>query len=341
MLTEYSTGLQAKICDVRSSKDANCCSLGAPAATAKSYFVTPEVRQKALLLLLRTRGRMRAEDLATHLGVSERTIYRDVRALDRFGFPLLPLSAVGYELPPGAIVPPFELPLDAGTEAALIGTLAATKESPPYRKVLQTDFIITSAADPEMKTYAWEPKADARGPTLASPTERAYMRVRRAIEQREACTLGGVDAPWFLPGFVLRVHREWIAVGWSVDAQSWQSRPITEIAAATWRPSSATLPPAPDADAWLPPLARGMSRIRVSFPPIIAAIERVQAATAAVGEHESDGGHLLTYDVDPTGVRGMLSRLLRYGDWFRVLEPATMRSTVARAATQIAQRHKR
>ncbi len=45
-------------------------------------------RLVSLLLLLQTRGRMTAQDLAQRLEVSERTIYRDVAALGMAGIPV-------------------------------------------------------------------------------------------------------------------------------------------------------------------------------------------------------------------------------------------------------------
>ncbi len=45
-------------------------------------------RLLSILMLLQTRGRMTAHDLAQHLEVSERTIYRDLEALSMAGIPL-------------------------------------------------------------------------------------------------------------------------------------------------------------------------------------------------------------------------------------------------------------
>ncbi|MDQ2714984.1 MAG: HTH domain-containing protein, partial [Chloroflexota bacterium] len=45
-------------------------------------------RLLSLLLLLQTRGRMTAHDLAERLEVSERTIYRDLEALSIAGVPV-------------------------------------------------------------------------------------------------------------------------------------------------------------------------------------------------------------------------------------------------------------
>jgi predicted DNA-binding transcriptional regulator YafY len=45
-------------------------------------------RLLAILLLLQSRGRMTAQQLAQRLEVSERTIYRDLESLDTAGIPL-------------------------------------------------------------------------------------------------------------------------------------------------------------------------------------------------------------------------------------------------------------
>jgi predicted DNA-binding transcriptional regulator YafY len=49
----------------------------------------------SLLMLLQTRGRMTAQDLATELEVSERTIYRDIEALSASGVPVYAESGPG------------------------------------------------------------------------------------------------------------------------------------------------------------------------------------------------------------------------------------------------------
>ena len=45
-------------------------------------------RLLSIVLLLQTRGRLTAGELARTLGVSERTIYRDLDALDSAGIPI-------------------------------------------------------------------------------------------------------------------------------------------------------------------------------------------------------------------------------------------------------------
>lgn len=59
------------------------------------------------ILLRLQRRRVRAQDLARHFEVSERTIYRDIAALNELGVPIVSLPNAGYELPRNFSVPPL------------------------------------------------------------------------------------------------------------------------------------------------------------------------------------------------------------------------------------------
>ena len=60
-----------------------------------------------ILLLLQRKRRVRAEDLARTYEISERTIYRDMLALQEIGVPIVSLPGVGYELVEGYYLPPL------------------------------------------------------------------------------------------------------------------------------------------------------------------------------------------------------------------------------------------
>jgi predicted DNA-binding transcriptional regulator YafY len=88
-------------------------------------------RLLGIALLLSARRRLRAEDLAEEFDVSLRTIYRDVRALEEAGFPVVGSAGDGYRLPPGSQLRPLNL--DPGeAEALLIGArlLERTADDP-------------------------------------------------------------------------------------------------------------------------------------------------------------------------------------------------------------------
>jgi predicted DNA-binding transcriptional regulator YafY len=59
------------------------------------------------VLLLHGRRRVRGADLASELGVSLRTVYRDIAALNEAGVPVVSLPGEGYELMEGYFLPPL------------------------------------------------------------------------------------------------------------------------------------------------------------------------------------------------------------------------------------------
>jgi predicted DNA-binding transcriptional regulator YafY len=61
----------------------------------------------AITLLLQSKRRVRAQDLARRFEVSERTIYRDMLALSESGVPVVSLPGEGYELAEGFYLPPL------------------------------------------------------------------------------------------------------------------------------------------------------------------------------------------------------------------------------------------
>jgi predicted DNA-binding transcriptional regulator YafY len=89
-----------------------------------------------IVQILRRKKRTRAADLASHLGVSERTIYRDVSDMIARGVPIEGEAGVGYIMRPGFDLPPLMFN-ENEIEALLMGAR-----------------IIQSWADPEMAAAA-------------------------------------------------------------------------------------------------------------------------------------------------------------------------------------------
>jgi predicted DNA-binding transcriptional regulator YafY len=60
-----------------------------------------------ILLLLQTHRRIRAQDIAAHYEISERTVYRDISALMKLGVPIIGQAGEGYGLMEGFFLPPL------------------------------------------------------------------------------------------------------------------------------------------------------------------------------------------------------------------------------------------
>jgi predicted DNA-binding transcriptional regulator YafY len=89
-----------------------------------------------IIQTLRRKKATRAADLATHLGVSERTIYRDIGDMVARGVPIEGEAGVGYILRPGFDLPPLMFN-ENEVEALLLGAR-----------------IVQSWADPELARAA-------------------------------------------------------------------------------------------------------------------------------------------------------------------------------------------
>jgi len=82
-------------------------------------------RVTALLLLLQTRSVVTAKFLAEHFGVTERTVYRDIRTLENAGVPIGSEAGVGYFLEKGYHLPPVSFTLDEASSLLLGEKLTA------------------------------------------------------------------------------------------------------------------------------------------------------------------------------------------------------------------------
>ena len=63
-------------------------------------------RLSAILILLQSRKRLRAQDIAERFGVTLRTVYRDIRTLETGGVPIIGEAGKGYALADGYKLPP-------------------------------------------------------------------------------------------------------------------------------------------------------------------------------------------------------------------------------------------
>lgn len=63
-------------------------------------------RLSAILIQLQSRKVVRAQDIADRFEISLRTVYRDVRALEEAGIPIIGEAGIGYSLADGYRIPP-------------------------------------------------------------------------------------------------------------------------------------------------------------------------------------------------------------------------------------------
>lgn len=72
-----------------------------------------------ILLLLQARHLVRAQDIARHYEISERTVYRDIAALMQLGVPVVSQAGEGYRLIEGYFLPPLLFTPDEASQLFL------------------------------------------------------------------------------------------------------------------------------------------------------------------------------------------------------------------------------
>ncbi|MBP6301903.1 MAG: YafY family transcriptional regulator [Bacteroidia bacterium] len=150
-------------------------------------------RLQAILLQLQSRRLVRAQDIADKYGISLRTVYRDIRALEESGVPIAAEAGVGYSLAEGYALPPVQF---TQAEAAALftaekllekmGDASVNKELQSamnkIRSVLRNterDFLET--LEQSMQVHTWRPQQDKSYPNHFISTIQQSLVQQRLI----------------------------------------------------------------------------------------------------------------------------------------------------------------
>lgn len=145
-----------------------------------------------LIQALRRRRRpVPAAQLADELGVSLRTIYRDVDTLVAQGAPIQGEAGLGYVLKPGFFLPPLTFNADE-VDALILGLRLAAQRGDPSLERAASDALAKIAAvlRPELEdAAAWSGLLAGPGPAPAPH----LAAIRRAIQAEEKLRLRYAD----------------------------------------------------------------------------------------------------------------------------------------------------
>ncbi|WP_104116821.1 YafY family protein [Arthrobacter sp. B1805] len=188
-------------------------------------------RLHALSEMLRRRGTrgVPAERLASELGVSVRTIKRDLTALENSGAPVWsrPGPGGGYGLAAGASLPPVSL-----SPAQAVALLAAVSAAPdaPYadsaatavQKILDVLDPRTRARAEELAGRVWVTAPPSPSRAIRSALEEA-MAEQRVVRIRYLSADGTVTTRDVEPVLFASRNGQWYLIGWCLlrDAMRW------------------------------------------------------------------------------------------------------------------------
>ncbi|MFF0316057.1 helix-turn-helix transcriptional regulator [Micromonospora sp. NPDC005252] len=310
----------------------------------------PAGRVLALLELLQARHRATAGELASRLGVDERTVRRYAATLVELGIPVLADRGRhgGYRLHPGFKLPPLMLTDDEAV-AVLLGLVVAERvglatELPATATALAKIRRVLPAALADRLTAVQEhlgftlrrpePQARPASGTLLALAAAARHRQRVSLDYR---SWRGERSHRDLDPYGLVFHAgRWYVTGHDHRRGEVRTFRLDRIGAVTPGAATFTVPDGFDAVAWLTRSLAGVPyrhEVEVLLETdLVAARRRIPASVAELTA--SGGGVLLRARAE--SLPGMAALLAGLGCAFTVRHPDALRTAVAEHARLLA-----
>jgi predicted DNA-binding transcriptional regulator YafY len=304
-----------------------------------------------LLSLLQGRREWTGAELSGRLGVTTRTVRKDMERLRELGYPVDGMAGVGggYRLGLGADLPPLLLDDDEavalaiGLQTAAGGTVAGVEE-PALRALAKLHRVLPSRLRRRVEAIAGA--TSTLSPATPMVDASTLVAVTTAIRDRETLrfdyrrhdgTAGYREAE---PHRLLHTGRRWYLVGWDPAREDWRTYRVDRMTVRM--PNGKRFPPRePPEEGYERHVARGLS---VNTWPVVGRF----LLHAPLGELR-DRYHLADGLLDPvddhtclltTGADNEAMLLVIVGVYdvdFTVLDPPT----VIRRAAEMAARYRR
>lgn len=193
-----------------------------------------------LLSLLQSRREWSGGELAARLGVTDRTVRRDVEKLRSLGYPVDSVSGVagGYRLGAGAALPPLLLEDDeavavvVGLRTASGGMVAGIEET-AVRALAKLEQVLPARLRHRVRAVQSATVAvPGRGPTVDADTLvaladacRGSLRLRFDYRDHD----GGESLRVVEPHKLVHAGRRWYLVAFDVDRDAWRTFRVDRV----------------------------------------------------------------------------------------------------------------
>ena len=289
-------------------------------------------------------GWHRAADLASRFGVSKRTIYRDLAALQREGLPVMAVPGRGYRLQADFFLPPVTLTADEAVVLLQAMHLAERRRAITYQAAAESVRAKLRTGLPERLQEAvrrletawqlvpinlFDNPAELVGVEILNlalverQAIRGKLRNGRAVELEPYGLSHGAGA-WQLVGLdrgdgVVRHFRLADIVEFQLLGDTFERPPAYR-------------------QVRMPERARGMITVRVLFEHPAAYCVRQAPSPYVASVEEQPDGLVLVLHVDREAE--LMPWLLGWGAHARVLSPASLKRRLAAEAAAIAERYR-
>ncbi|MER7408097.1 WYL domain-containing protein [Streptomyces sp. NPDC000070] len=292
-------------------------------------------RVLTLLGLLQQRQVWTGPELAGRLGVTVRTVRRDVERLRALGYPVHAGHGVGggYRLGPGRDLPPLLLDDEEATATAvsLLAGAGAGAGDAALRALTKLDQVLPTRLRHQVRTLSGSVEFFPDGRTPVDPD--VLMNLARAcrdeVEAGFAYRRGNGGAVGdgvrrrVEPYRLVASDRRWYLLAFDLDREDWRSFRVdrmSDIAARTWRFRPR---PAPDAAAYVQEgVASRVYPHQARFlvhAPAATVRARLPASAAVVRPHGDDRCEVIS-GAD-TSLDAVIMHVLLLGHDFEALDP--------------------
>ena len=304
-----------------------------------------------LLSLLQAHREWSGSDLASRLGVTPRTVRRDVDRLRELGYPVnaSPGTGGGYQLGVGAELPPLLLDDDEAVAVAVglraaawqgiegigetsVRALAKLEQVLPHRLRRRVSalnaFTVPLLRGPQPS--AIDPAVLTELANLCRDAERLRFEYR---SHDGASTRRTVE-----PHRLVCTERRWYLVAWDVDRDDWRTFRVDRI---TPRPPhgprfTPRTPPAEDLAAYV---SQGISTRAYASHAVIRLLVPVEKAAERIspsaGTLEAEGKDSCVLRTGASSLDVMVIHVMLMGFEFEVLEPVGLTETIRTARDRL------
>lgn len=194
-----------------------------------------------LLALLQVRHRWAGDELADRLGISPRTLRRDIDRLRDLGYPVHADRGVdgGYQLGAGTKMPPLLLSDD---EAVAMAIGLRTAANQPISGIAESSMgalikvgqILTPRLQSRVEsiTTGLDPRSSTEAEPIALDTLTSLARASRDSERVRFTyrTVNGEESERHVePHHVIPLNQRWYLVAWDLDRDDWRSFRLDRI----------------------------------------------------------------------------------------------------------------
>jgi predicted DNA-binding transcriptional regulator YafY len=290
-----------------------------------------------LLGLLQSRRVWSGEELSEQLGVTTRSVRRDVERLRDLGYPVHASTGHGggYQLGAGAALPPLLLDSDEAVAMAVClrlaagGSVAGVGEA-ALRALTKLDQVMPARL--RSQVAAVHDATVTLTPEAESPVDpEILMTLARACRDREHVDTDYVDRAGtpssrrLEPYQLVTTGRRWYLLAYDRDRQDWRSLRLDRMAEVRARGTTFTARDAPDAAAYVRRAItaspyRHVARVRYRAPKTVIA----QYFSPTSVTIEDDGPDTCVVVAGADDPQTLVLYLAMPGIAFEVLEPAAV-----------------